>query len=184
MPSCSVAAAIGSMCGRSVGKRCTNTSFKGVAGCSSGGVPRGGAHIDASAREGCAAVAITVACDGGRRLWGLGAARMTTSLLVLRALARKPKWRRIQEMVNWIERDGHRHQSLAGLARMRLPLVVKARPKSLHHRDRHPSPPNKSAPASEVIAPPSNAATTSRPSTGVKPKKCLLHSVGIAALRE
>src|SRR4249919_1464445 len=43
--------------------------------------------------------------------------------------------------------------------------------------------PSSSAPASEVIAPASNAATTSRPSTGSNPKKSGRHSVGIGALR-
>ena len=40
------------------------------------------------------------------------------------------------------------------------------------------------APASEVIAPASNAATTSRPSTGANPNNSGLHSVGIRALRK
>jgi hypothetical protein len=44
--------------------------------------------------------------------------------------------------------------------------------------------PNSSAPASDVTAPASNAATTARPSTGSNPKKSGLHSVGIGALRE
>src|SRR5438477_11308262 len=44
--------------------------------------------------------------------------------------------------------------------------------------------PKSSAPASEVIAPASNAAITSRPSTASNPKKSGLHSVGIGALRE
>src|SRR5258707_15515674 len=44
--------------------------------------------------------------------------------------------------------------------------------------------PKSSAPASDVIAPASNAATTSRPSTGSNPKKSGLHSVGIGALRK
>jgi hypothetical protein len=34
------------------------------------------------------------------------------------------------------------------------------------------------------MAPPSNAATTSRPSTVANPNKSRLHSVGIGALRE
>jgi hypothetical protein len=38
--------------------------------------------------------------------------------------------------------------------------------------------------ASEVIAPASNAAITSRPSTGSNPKKSAVHSVCIGALRE
>jgi hypothetical protein len=46
-----------------------------------------------------------------------------------------------------------------------------------HHR-------SVSAPASDVIAPASNAATTARPSTASNPKKSGLHSVGIGALRE
>src|SRR5258708_4617958 len=41
-----------------------------------------------------------------------------------------------------------------------------------------------SAPASEVIMPASNAATTSRPSTGSNPNKSGIHSVGIGALRD
>src|SRR5207253_2641227 len=39
--------------------------------------------------------------------------------------------------------------------------------------------PSKSAPASEVIVPPSKPASTRRPSTGAKPNKSALHCVGI-----
>src|SRR4051812_31074833 len=39
--------------------------------------------------------------------------------------------------------------------------------------------PSNSAPASEVIVPPSNPATTCRPSTGANPNRSALHSVGI-----
>ena len=39
--------------------------------------------------------------------------------------------------------------------------------------------PSSIAPASDVIAPPSNAATTARPSTGAKPNRSALHSVRI-----
>src|SRR5712691_6053788 len=44
--------------------------------------------------------------------------------------------------------------------------------------------PNSSAPASDVIAPPSNPATTARRSTGANSNKSALHSVGIGALLE
>ena len=44
--------------------------------------------------------------------------------------------------------------------------------------------PRSSAPASDVIAPPSNPATTLRPSTGANSKNSGLHSVGIGARRE
>src|SRR5713101_452003 len=43
---------------------------------------------------------------------------------------------------------------------------------------------NSSAPASDVIAPPSNPATTARRSTGANSNKSALHSVGIGALLE
>jgi hypothetical protein len=43
------------------------------------------------------------------------------------------------------------------------PLIVKAGRKPLHHADRPIGRPQQQRPASEVIAPPSNAATTSRP---------------------
>jgi hypothetical protein len=42
--------------------------------------------------------------------------------------------------------------------------------------------PSSRAPASEVLAPPSNAATTARPSTGANPNRSALHSVGIGEL--
>src|SRR5271169_5662080 len=41
--------------------------------------------------------------------------------------------------------------------------------------------PSSNAPASDVIAPPSNEATTSRPSTRAKPNKSAVHSVSIGA---
>src|SRR6266404_2627005 len=44
--------------------------------------------------------------------------------------------------------------------------------------------PSSSAPASDVTMPASNAATTSRPSTGSNPNKSGIHSVGIGALRD
>src|SRR5712691_1781457 len=44
--------------------------------------------------------------------------------------------------------------------------------------------PNSSAPASDVIAPPSNPATTARRSTGANSNRSALHSVGIGALLE
>src|SRR5262249_53574731 len=44
--------------------------------------------------------------------------------------------------------------------------------------------PKSSAPASDVIAPPSNPATTARPSTAAKSNNSALHSVGIGALLE
>src|SRR5262245_23339438 len=44
--------------------------------------------------------------------------------------------------------------------------------------------PKSSAPASGVIAPPSNPATTARPSTAAKSNNSALHSVGIGALLE
>jgi len=44
--------------------------------------------------------------------------------------------------------------------------------------------PSSSAPASDVIAPPSNAATTWRPSTASNPKISAIHSVCIGALPE
>jgi hypothetical protein len=44
--------------------------------------------------------------------------------------------------------------------------------------------PSNSAPASEVIAPPSKAATTSRPATGANPNKSGVQSVGIGVLRD
>jgi hypothetical protein len=44
--------------------------------------------------------------------------------------------------------------------------------------------PNSNAPASDVIAPPSNPATTVRPSTAVNSNSPALHSVGIGALLE
>src|SRR5712692_8444083 len=43
---------------------------------------------------------------------------------------------------------------------------------------------NSSAPASEVIAPPSKPATTARRSTGANSNRSALHSVGIGALLE
>src|SRR5260370_17281935 len=44
--------------------------------------------------------------------------------------------------------------------------------------------PSSSAPASDVTMPASNAATTSRPSTGSNPNKSGIHSVGIGTLRD
>jgi hypothetical protein len=64
---------------------------------------------------------------------------------------------------------------------MRPPLVVEAHRKSLHHHDRLIRRTNRSAQASEVIAPASNAATTSRPSAGENPNKSLLHRPRTAA---
>jgi hypothetical protein len=63
------------------------------------------------------------------------------------------------------------------------PHVMKARRKPLRHPDRPIRRPQQQ-PASDVIAPPSTAATTARPSTGANPNKSALHSVGIGALRE
>jgi hypothetical protein len=42
--------------------------------------------------------------------------------------------------------------------------------------------PNSNPPASDVIIPPSNDASTRRPSTGANPNKSAIHSVGIGAL--
>ena len=42
--------------------------------------------------------------------------------------------------------------------------------------------PSNSAPASEVIAPPSNSATTTRPETSPNSNRSALHSVGIGVL--
>src|SRR6266446_6195135 len=42
--------------------------------------------------------------------------------------------------------------------------------------------PSSIAPASEVILPPSNPATTARPSTGANPNRSALYSVGIGLL--
>jgi hypothetical protein len=63
------------------------------------------------------------------------------------------------------------------LDQMRRPSCKHAR-KSLHHPDR---PIRRSQ---QVIAPPANAATTSRPSPGANPNKSLLHRIGIGGLRE
>ena len=66
----------------------------------------------------------------------------------------------------------------------RVPFVLEARRESLHHPDRPVRRTQKECAASDVIAPPSNAATTSRPSTGANPRESLLYSVCIGALRE
>ena len=70
------------------------------------------------------------------------------------------------------------------LDQMLAACVVEARGKPLRQLDRAICRPKKQRPASEVIAPPSNPPTTSRPSTAANPNKSALHSVGIGALLE
>src|SRR5262245_50937213 len=65
--------------------------------------------------------------------------------------------------------SGHRTSRKQDANRPIIPMARSVAPKS-------------SAPASEVIAPASKAATTSRPSTGANPNNSGLHSVGIGAL--
>jgi hypothetical protein len=77
--------------------------------------------------------------------------------------------------LNTLADQGHR----LILDQIRSPRVVVARRKSRHHPDRLIRRPNRSASASEVIAPPWKTATTRRPSTGANPNKSLLHSASI-----
>jgi hypothetical protein len=58
------------------------------------------------------------------------------------------------------------------------PRIGEAASKSFGQPDRPSVSPSSSAPASEVIAPPSKAATTWRPSTGANSNTVGLHSVG------
>jgi hypothetical protein len=58
-------------------------------------------------------------------------------------------------------------------------VIGEAAGKALDQPDLRSVAPSSIAPASEVIAPPSNAATTFRPSTGAKPNRSALHSVCI-----
>ena len=61
-------------------------------------------------------------------------------------------------------------------------VVAKAGRKSIHQTDRSVGRPSSSAPASDVIKPPSKAASTTRPPTVPKSNRSALHSVGIGAL--
>ena len=70
------------------------------------------------------------------------------------------------------------------LDQLRAPLVVKARGEPIHHPDRPIRRAQQQRPGIRGDRPASNAATTSRPSTGANPNKSRLHSVGIGALRE
>src|SRR5215216_2838318 len=65
------------------------------------------------------------------------------------------------------------------LDQFRFAPVNEACSKALNQPDRTIVAPNSSAPASDVIAPPSNPATTARRSTGANSNSSALHSVGI-----
>jgi hypothetical protein len=64
------------------------------------------------------------------------------------------------------------------------PLLVPGAQHAIHHPDGPIRRAQQQRSGIEVIAPPSNAATTSRPSTGANPNKSGRHSVSIEALRE
>jgi hypothetical protein len=67
------------------------------------------------------------------------------------------------------------------LDQFRRQAVAEAPCEPLDQADRPVRRPNNSPPASEVILPPSTAATTDRPSTRANPNRSALHSVGIGA---
>jgi hypothetical protein len=60
-------------------------------------------------------------------------------------------------------------------------LSAKHSAKAINQPDARSVAPSSKAPASEVIRPPSNPATTLQPSTGVNPNRSALHCIGIGS---